>query len=297
MLQISDWKFVAAAAVGGCGSIISASAAIVDYPSAVQALSPTHYYRLDETVAGTVADNGSSPAPAAHEGSPSVGAPGVPLEGFPANNRALFDNNAGGVNLGPGSSFAADVMSVAMWFQAPGNVQIGDRLFTNNIVRRNGGTEDSFQMVMTNFASGWSMAFATGNEEPQIPETMQLGIPNGVLNVQDNQWHHVVAVRNGDDVNNLIVVVDGVDLTELLTPTSAGWGTTGSNAHLGVRADNAGSDHNHNGSIDDTAIWLNRALTVPEAQSLYNAAFIPEPGSVALLVAVGACFDARRRRA
>ena len=290
---------VQSAVVFGCAffvSILSASAAIVDYPSAVDALNPTHHYRLDETVFGSVADTGVSPLAGMHEGAPEIGAPGVPLEGFGANNLALFDNNNGGVRLGPGSAFATDVMTVAMWFQAPGGVQIGDRLFTNNVVRLNGGTEDSFQMVMTNGASGWSMAFATGNEDPQTPETMQIGIPSGFLNVQDNQWHHVVAVRNGDNIMNLVVVLDGVDITAQLTPTSAGWGTTGTNAHIGVRADDAGSDHNHNGSIDDTAVWLNRALTVPEAQGLYQAAFIPEPGSISLLLGAAALVGGRRRR-
>jgi len=88
---------------------------------------------------------------------------------------------------------------------------------------------------MPNGSSGWSTAFATGNENPQTPETMQLGIPSSVLNVQDSQCHHVVVVRNGDDIANLVVVVDGVDLTAMLTPTSAGWGTAGDNAHPGLR--------------------------------------------------------------
>ena len=280
-------------------SILSVSGAIVDYPSAVAELNPTHSYRLEETTMGSVADIGSSPIPGMHEGlfpPAEVAAEGPNLPGLDSTNRALFNNNAGGVNLGPGTGFAADIMSVALWFQAPGGVQIGDRLFTNNVVRLNGGTQDSFQMVMTNGASGWSMAFATGNEDPQIPETMQLGVPSSVLNVQDGLWHHVVAVRNGDDVSNLVVVIDGVDLTAQLTPTSAGWGTTGNNAHLGVRADGGNSDHNHNGSVDEAAIWLNRALTVEEAQGLYNAAFIPEPASAALLLGATAILSRRRHR-
>lgn len=289
----------AVAAAAASVWMLSASAAIVDYPSAVSELNPTHYYRLNETAVGAVADIGSSPTPGTHEGSfppAEVAAEGPNLPGLDAsNNTALFNNNAGGVNLGPGTGFAANVMSVALWFRAPGGVQIGDRLFTNNVERLTGGTADSFQMVMTNGASGWSMAFATGNEDPQIPETMQLGVPSSILNVQDNLWHHVVAVRNGDDVSNLVVVIDGVDLTAQLTPTSAGWGTTPSNAHLGVRADNGGTDHNHNGSVDEAAIWLNRALTVPEAQGLYNAAFIPEPASVALLLAAASFLSCHRR--
>ncbi len=291
-------RFASAFGTVFSGWMTSAGAAIVDYPSAVQAMNPTHYYRLDETAMGAVSDTGTAPSPAQHEGSfppAEVGGVGPAVSGFAAGNKALYNNDGGGVALGLGSSFATDTMSVAMWFLAPGGVEVGDRLFTNNIVRLNGGTENSFQMVMPNGASGWSMAFATGNEDPQTPETMQLGVPSNVLNVQDNQWHHVVVVRNGDDVSNLVVVIDGVDLTSTLTPTSAGWGTTGTNAHLGVRADNGNSNHNHNGAIDDTAIWLNRALTVQEAQDLYNAALIPEPGSIALF-ALGGLLLLRRRR-
>src|SRR5205807_7596644 len=131
-------------------------------------------------------------------------------------NRAIFDGNAAGVNLGPGSNFATDTMSVAMWFQAPGGVQIGDRLFTNNVVRLNGGTENSFQIVLPNGATPWTLAVATGNEDPPITN-MQRGIPvnNSIqhINVQDNQWHFLVAVRNGDDANKLTVVVDGIDFS------------------------------------------------------------------------------------
>jgi hypothetical protein len=272
----------------------SASAAVVDYPSAVQALAPNHYYRLDETAMGAVSDIGSSPLPAAHEGLFPPAQAGVdgPLDlpGLTPGNRALFDNNTGGVRIGPGSSFASDTMSVAMWFLAPGGVGIGDRLFINNIERLAGGTQDSFQITLPNSASAWGIVFTTGQEAD-----MQLALPTGVFSVQDNQWHHLVVARNGDDVNLLTVVVDGVDYSDVLTPTDVTWGTTGDNAHLGVRADDGGSDHNHNGSIDEVAIWLGRALTVQEAQGLYEAAFVPEPGTAALVL-LGAAALLRARR-
>ena len=270
-----------------------AAAAVVDYPSAVEALSPTHYYRLDEITMGAVSDTGTTPIPAVHEGSfppAEAGTPGPSLPGFAGNNRALFNNNAGGVRLGPGNSFATDTMSVAMWFLAPGGVGVGDRLFTNNIERLAGGTQDSFQITLPNSATPWGIVFATGQEAD-----MQLAIPVSALSVQNNEWHHLVVARRGDDVTTLMVVLDGIDYSTSLEPTNATWGTTGSNAHFGVRADNGASDHNHNGYIDDTAIWLNRALTVQEAQDLYNAALIPEPGSMALLM-IGGAFVLRRRR-
>ena len=266
--------------LAAAASTWAASTAHASFSNAVLNLQPDHYYKLDETTPGVVTDFGTHPINGMHEGTPTVGADGVPLPGFDPANKALFCNELGGVNLGPGTNFAADTMTVAMWFQAPGGVQIGDRLFTNNVVRLQGGTQDSFQIVLCNGATAWSVAIATGNEDPPITN-MQRGVPvdNAIqhINVQDNNWHFITAVRNGDDANKLNVIIDGVDYSSVLEDTSAGWGTTGSNAHIGVRADDGNSPHNHKGSIDDTAIWLNRALTVRDAQRLYFTA-VQYPG-------------------
>jgi hypothetical protein len=266
------------------------------YSDAVQALGPTHYYRLDETAVGQATDTGSGPLiHGMHEGAyppGEVGAEGVPLPGFDAGNRSVLANNTAGVNLGPGTGFASDVMSIATWARhGPGDNGIGDRLFINNVSRLAGGTEDSFQITLPAGGNIWSLAVATGQETDH-----QLGVLSSSLNFQDQQWHHLVVVRNGDDVNNIRVVIDGVDYTSGLEPTTAGWGTTGTNAHLGVRADDGSSAHNFNGNIDDTAIWLNRALTVPEAQALYQAALVPEPAGAALLPLCGLLGLRRRRR-
>src|SRR5690606_28559602 len=71
-----------------------------------------------------------------------------------------------------------------------------------------------------------------------------------------------------------LVVIDGIDYTSMLTPTSADWGTTGTNAHIGTRVDGVavpGHDYTNRGAIDEMAIWLDRALTVDEAIRLYQA--------------------------
>src|SRR5688572_32705820 len=77
------------------------------YSDQVEAFNPTHYYRLDETTRGAVTDSATAP-PAlihgTHEGQfppAEVGSFGVPLPGFDDGNRAIFNGNAGGVNLGP----------------------------------------------------------------------------------------------------------------------------------------------------------------------------------------------------
>ena len=94
------------------------------------------------------------------------------------------------------------------------------------------------------------------------------------------------------------MVVDGVDYSAILVPSSATWGTDGSDAHIAGRFPNAASVHTLNGAIDEVAIWLDRALTVDEAMGLYRTAVVPEPASVVLAVAVAAlaCLVSARRR-
>jgi Concanavalin A-like lectin/glucanases superfamily len=288
--------FTAAALV----SLLAASAAHGGhYADTVRSFNPTHFYRLDETQQGQVTDAGTgSLIHGTHEGAfppGQVGVDGVPLPGFDANNRSMLHGNAAGVNLGSGTAFAADVMTIAMWVRtASGDNGIGDRVFTNNVVRNEGGTEDSFQITLPAGGNAWGIAVATGNGDP--PLNHQLAVRTSDVNFQDNTWRHLVVVRNGDDVNNLRVVIDGVDYSSRLEPTTAGWGTTGTNAHIGVRADDGASGHNFNGNIDDTAIWLNRALTVPEAIAIYQSSFIPEPTGLSILALAGAFVLRRRRR-
>ena len=90
-----------------------------NYADTVRSFNPTHFYRLDETQNGQATDTGTGTLiHGTHEGAfppGQVGADGVPLAGFDASNRSILSGNAAGVNLGPGTAFAADVMTIAMW--------------------------------------------------------------------------------------------------------------------------------------------------------------------------------------
>jgi hypothetical protein len=287
--------FTAAALISWFGTPVALGG---NYADTVRSFNPTHFYRLDETQQGQATDTGTGTLiHGMHEGQfppGQVGVDGVPLPGFDASNRSILAGNAAGVNLGPGTNFAADVMTIAMWVRtASGDNGIGDRVFTNNVVRLEGGTENSFQITLPAGGNAWGIAVATGNEDQ--PFNHQLAVRTSDVNFQDNTWRHLVVVRNGDDVSNIKVIIDGVDYTSRLEPTTAGWGTTGSNAHIGVRADDGNSAHNFNGNIDDTAIWLNRALTVPEAIAIYQSSFVPEPAGLSLLAGGGLLMIRRRR--
>jgi hypothetical protein len=98
--------------------------------------------------------------------------------------------------------------------------------------------------------------------------------------VKDNQWHHIVASRNGNNIEDVIVVIDGVYYgPDQWSDSTDTWGTTGSNAQIATRTpgDGGGSQQALNGPVDEVAVWLNRQLTVAEAIGLYQAA-IGSPG-------------------
>ena len=88
----------------------------------------------------------------------------------------------------------------------------------------------------------------------------------------DDQWHHLVVVRQGDDAFNAKLYLDGTDISEdFVDPCDSHW-ATGSTARIGARhgEDNFGWG-GYQGLLDEFAYW-NRALTAEEVLALYEAA-------------------------
>jgi hypothetical protein len=281
------------------------------YNDAVAALTPDHWYHLDEdidtvgdvfgggpatdsgfagtlidgTYLGSFAENETIDPTAAHPG-----VPGPPLPGFDSSNTALDANNAGSVSLGSNVDWSNPVMTVATWFKVgngfPGGSDGGDRIWTNN---QNDATT-SFQLTLGGGANivvgidpalgageGVTDPYSTGNF--QVVDTGGYAggtvAGTGVKNIKNSEWHHIVASRNGADINNVILVIDGVHYPPSTWSNSTdSWGTTGTNAQIATRTegDGGGSMHVLNGPIDEAAIWLGRQLTVQESLDLYAAA-------------------------
>ena len=274
-----------------------------DYVKATLALEPDHYYRLNETaMPEPVLDDQGNPAVFSGEESatgiiyePSVedtglspekivgyyegrfapitvdeplgriGDFGPPVCGLdPNSNYSFFANNVSSVNLGPGEFFAADVMTVALWFYSNAGVESGDRIFTNN----RPDVADHFQITL-----GVGANLVIGIDPTGETTEDALQVPPQAINVKDGLWHHVVASRNGPSTQSLQVVVDGVDYTSALVDSTTGWGRSSDDARIASRngGDGGTSRRTLNGGVDEVAVWLDRVLTVEEARDLYLA--------------------------
>jgi hypothetical protein len=271
------------------------------YSDAVLATNPTHFYQLDETSVGAPRLDGSgnkiptrsgaggfqydgpavdtgvtdTPINGFYEGFWSgidterprvgtVGFAGPAFPGFDANNRSLDINDAGSVNLGPGSNFAASTMTVSFWMKGR-NAHTGDRYWTNN----QASGDNHLQITLGNAAN-----FVVGINPNVEDETGSLQVDGSTVSVKDNQWHHVVVSRSGPTMAGVRVVIDGYDFTSQMVSSTTGWGITPNDAHIGSRdgGDGGSLERSATGSMDEVAVWMNRQLTSAEAKALYNAA-------------------------
>lgn len=264
-----------------------------DYRTAVEALTPNHYWHLDEMegAAGTTALDSAGSLDGTYagffdamfnEGEIGVDGPeGETGANIAPGNLAFAANNAASVNLGPGADLANTTMTYAGWFKTNGS-EGGDRLWTNNQTDGN----VSFQIF---FGGGFGDTAASigiglnpainGFPASGLPSGSGVGnfhIPDSLVPTKDDQWHHIVASRSGNNIEDVIVVIDGVNYgPDTWRDSTDTWGTTGSEAHIATRTppDGGGAQQALNGRTDEVAIWLGRQLTIEESIGLYNAAF------------------------
>ncbi|MCA9189887.1 MAG: hypothetical protein KDA99_29890, partial [Planctomycetales bacterium] len=263
-----------------------------EYASAVMALNPTHYWRLNETTEGMAIDekgtlNGTHQGVFAPGFAGEVGVPGPDVPGLEIDNVAFGAFNAASIGLGPGSALAAPVMTISGWFQEAGS-EGGDRFWTNNQNDPNtsfqvffgGGFGDTAASIGIGLDPATN-GFPTDGSLPSGSGVGNFHIPDSTVPTKDNVWHHIVASRNGNNIENVIVVIDGVNYgPDTWRDSTDTWGTTGSDAQIATRTPPDGGDAQHaiNGSVDEIAVWIGRQLTVQEAIGLYQAAVNPGIG-------------------
>jgi hypothetical protein len=202
-------------------------------------------------------------------------------------------------------------MTLATWFKVtanpdlPGEVEIqftpasegGERLWTNNFEGMDlpGSSAldtsdvDDLGHLQIDLGAGANLVISLDNRfggpgqelvsNYQIPHRDSHPGPFGPAGegsgfaVKDNSWHHIVVSRNGDDIFDTLLVIDGEHIvTDRYADSTDSWGITEPfDARIGTRT-TAPNDHTFNGWIDEMAIWIGRQLTVEEAIGLWNAA-------------------------
>ena len=288
--------FVAVAALLAVSSV----AQTCNYCTEVLASSPEAHYRISETgvVPGNVLDNATGDAtrdgiwgysidtpytmPTAGVPGPrptdQLGGSGPLLLGFESDNIAAeFFHGESGVSTndmmnigGDAGEFDSDDMTYSMWFKTT-NPDTDMRMLVN----RPGATDD-FMLIMDQGKLNILLkpTGPTGTYGSQTPSTYH-----------DGAWHHVVAVRNGDDIANAEMWVDGVDVSGTMVAPRSWFSKAGAYALIGSRGIWS-QPHRlaFDGVLDEVTIW-DRALTPEEIATLHTAATTaPVPSSVALLL-------------
>ncbi|MDD2767061.1 MAG: LamG domain-containing protein [Candidatus Moranbacteria bacterium] len=159
---------------------------------------------------------------------------------------AVGDPVSGALDFGSGD------FSVGLWLKGNGYVSQGSA----------GNFALSKRSNDTAGCLGYALAYDSSNR-------MQFGIGNGTTcfivtashsTVSDNQWHHYVGLRSGNDI---YLFVDGV-----LNSTTTVSGSVSSSYLFHVGSD-SNPDRNTNALIDDVRVY-NRALSVTEIANLYD---------------------------
>jgi len=121
--------------------------------------------------------------------------------------------------------------------------------------------ENPFFLIM---GSNGKVALCT--EKAKLDPSIEYDYAQAILGINDGQWHHLVAVRNGDDMSQAELYVDGqkIELDPIMS--TGGWSPSFS-FRIGTRG--SGSN-NFIGSLDEISIW-NRSLSEQEVMDLYYA--------------------------
>ena len=220
---------------------------------------------------------------------PMAGAAGPgPFDGYydlPWNNLcATFDGVNDQMDLGnpAGAEFNQESVTFTLFFKAADDYGNDERLLVNDPT-----LDNDFKLIL----AGQNLVVTTSTNGW---DTQYEGRTDGI-NMVDGQWHHIVAIRNGDDCRNVQLFIDGVDYDWTTNVVSSGdsHGTNGgTTARIGSRHVWAQGWGHFGGEIDEVAIW-SRPLSYEEVQYLLG---VPEPATLSLLALGGGLALIRRKK-
>jgi hypothetical protein len=219
---------------------------IPNYRQTVINHSPAHYYRLSEATNTVPAVDEVGTNHGTYNDSPTVGQPGaLPLD---SNKAVQFDGVNDFVRINNTTTLD---FTLEAWIKTSANSATGSQAYQGNgiIWSDVGGAAADFVMAILNN----QLSFFDGGVEASV---------NGTRILNNNQWHHIVAVRDGGGQNS--IYVDGV----LDGTTGAGNVVLTANPLISIGG-NTLDNRYFNGLIDEVAIY-HRALSAGEILQHYQ---------------------------
>ncbi len=156
------------------------------------------------------------------------------------------------INLGTSLTITGE-MVISFWFKANSDYTTSQTIVGNNDA--------------TSAGASYNINFGRTNNEFQMMHDGTI-ISISSMNINDDNWHHIVVVRNGSTGNwDISWYIDGsFDETDNTATNPAD--SSSANTCLGRIGDN--SDHYLNGVLDEVGIW-NRTLSASEISGLWNS--------------------------
>ena len=215
------------------------------------------YWKLDDTAGPTYADFISD----------NVGTgnadPAATTDGVVNGAQEFGDANLTGIDVEPDNSFnwlQSESFSIEFWIKRNGALPDADPEVA--IGRDDGNFATKLQWwVGIDSATGAAKLYLQDNNGSAEGQTL-----TGTKDITDNEWHHVVAIRDGVNNQNLLYV-DGTpeDSADSVTYDS---GFDSSTAKLNIGYLNSGPLYRLNGFLDEVALY-NTALTQQQITDHY----------------------------
>jgi hypothetical protein len=242
-----------AAATAVCGTLSTARAA--DYQSAILALGPVAYYRLNETngaaMAVDISGNGHDGAVQSAAVGGVAGPPFATFPGLGSNNTAYaFDGTANAyINCSNGTNWdivdpTTGALSIAVWVQT-----VGAGL-------------NSYQTIACKGDPNWRVENVNAST---VAYAINYNTSVAVSGMTDGNWHFIVCTFDG---TSLFIYGDGALAGG---PAAAGSYTFDNMFDIEIGANTTAGLRNWDGGIDEVA-FFNFALSPAQVQQLWLAA-------------------------
>ena len=185
----------------------------------------------------------------------------------------LSNNNFDGTNEGDAKNNAVGIIGKAISLDGSGDrINLGDVAdntgdnFTISawIKTRDFSADGMIVAKKEEFGAGYYMDITFGGEFNAVfDDSLMFVEATSTTFVNDDAWHHLVAVRSGDDLE---IYIDGVQDGSGM---GSGIGSTANTANLIIGKSDHSMDSFFNGLIDQVIIF-NTTLTSAEITNLYN---------------------------